>query len=174
MNHVYLAGPYVFLDETGYRRHVAAVTRVLEGLGLCVLAPGRATAGADPAEVARENLVMLSECEALIADLSPFRGVEPDAGTAFEVGYAASRGMIVGAYSTDHRPYAEIAEQHRLAHWDHHPFVEDHQAPVNLMLAPYMHQSLQACARHVAAQLLGHGERSGAGPVLQAASGAHR
>lgn len=50
---------------------------------------------------------MIHECDIVIANLSPFRGPEPDSGTVWEVGFAQGLGKKVLAYSTDMRTLKE-------------------------------------------------------------------
>lgn len=45
------------------------------------------------------NVAMLEDADAVIANLTPFRGVSADVGTAFEVGYAFARGKPIFGYS---------------------------------------------------------------------------
>ena len=49
---------------------------------------------------------MVSAADAVVADLSPFRGPHIDDGTAVEIGYAVARGIPVFAYADDLRPLA--------------------------------------------------------------------
>ncbi len=49
------------------------------------------------------NRTMIRHCDIVIANLSPFRGPEPDSGTVWEVGYAQAFGKKVLAYSNDRR-----------------------------------------------------------------------
>ena len=42
---------------------------------------------------------MIQRADLVMANLNPFRGAEPDSGTAFEVGYAIACGKPVWAYT---------------------------------------------------------------------------
>lgn len=44
-------------------------------------------------------MTQLDEADAVIANLTPFRGPSADVGTAWELGYAAGRGLPVFAYT---------------------------------------------------------------------------
>lgn len=55
------------------------------------------------ARIARRNEAHIRSCGAVIANLTPFRGVSADVGTAYEVGYARALGLPVFAYTTDPR-----------------------------------------------------------------------
>lgn len=58
-------------------------------------------------EISRLNEEMIEQCDAVVANLSPFRGVSADPGTVFEIGYAAGLGKQVHGYSWDLRRYGE-------------------------------------------------------------------
>ncbi|MCB9062503.1 MAG: nucleoside 2-deoxyribosyltransferase [Halobacteriovoraceae bacterium] len=47
------------------------------------------------------NIKMITECDFVIANISPFRGYSVDATTAYEVGVAFAMGKPVFAYSSD-------------------------------------------------------------------------
>lgn len=104
---VYLAGPEVFLRNAvaaGAAKVEICARHGLDGkypldaqldLGELALAE-RAYA------IARANEGLIGDCDALIANLTPFRGPSADTGTAYEVGYARGRGMPVFGYSNHH------------------------------------------------------------------------
>lgn len=107
---VYLAGPEVFFPD------VEAVAARLKALcaaeGLTGLFPTDARRPADDGiGLARAiylgNVDLIDQSDAVIADISPFRGAGMDPGTAWEIGYAVARGLLVFAYSHDLRPYAD-------------------------------------------------------------------
>lgn len=52
----------------------------------------------------RANIEMISEADAVIANLDPFRGCEPDSGICFEIGCAIALGKQVIVYPVDTRP----------------------------------------------------------------------
>lgn len=78
------------------------------------------------------NLEHINGCDVMIAKLDAFRGLEPDSGTAWEVGYAFARGIPVYAYRQDTRPMTEQVggKTDKDGFW-----VEDHGSPLNLMLS---------------------------------------
>lgn len=81
------------------------------------------------------NLDMIQRCSAVLANLNLFRGLEPDSGTAFEVGMATALGKPVWAYF---EPIASLRElvPHDEQGADERGFlVEDFGLPRNLMLA---------------------------------------
>jgi nucleoside 2-deoxyribosyltransferase len=51
------------------------------------------------------NEAMMDAADAIIANLTPFRGPSADAGTVYELGYAAGRGKLCLAYCNDPTPY---------------------------------------------------------------------
>jgi nucleoside 2-deoxyribosyltransferase len=114
---IYLAGPEVFLADSS--RIVLEKKTVCDSLGL---------EGADPLDnkidrdgkspfeiaiaIAQANEEMMDGCDAVIADMTPFRGPSMDVGTAFEMGYMRGRGKPVFGYSNDPTLYAEkVAER---------------------------------------------------------------
>lgn len=107
---VYLAGPEVFMPDV---ESVAARLKALcAGAGLEGLFPTDAArpVGDDipPAlAIYRGNVALIERSDAVVADISPFRGAGMDPGTAWEIGYAVARGLPVFAYSFDSRAYAE-------------------------------------------------------------------
>jgi len=53
------------------------------------------------------NQAMMDASDAIIANLTPFRGPGADAGTVYELGYMAGRGKFCLAYSNDPAGYVE-------------------------------------------------------------------
>lgn len=93
---VYLAGPDVF--SRSYGAFKAMVVADCLELGLEPLFPGDEVTGTDPAAIFRDNLTLIDRADAVVANLNPFRGAEPDSGTAFELGYAYARGKRLFGY----------------------------------------------------------------------------
>lgn len=89
---IYFAGPDVFRpDLNEWRDRVHALC---DEHGILPLLPCDGTAS-DPRTIRETNLGMLSAASGVIANLVPFRGVEVDTGTAFEVGFACALGKPV-------------------------------------------------------------------------------
>lgn len=110
MKKVYLAGPDVFRrDAVTFGAGLKEILKNAEIEGLFPL--DNEIEGGSPAETAREirtaNIQMIKECDGVIADLSPFRGPEPDSGTVWEVGFAQALGKPVIGYCTDRRTLKE-------------------------------------------------------------------
>lgn len=114
---LYLAGPEVFLDDA---REIGRRKRALcAGYGFTGLYPldGEPTldaaGGPDSGEIFQANLDLIRAADAVLANLTPFRGISADPGTAFEVGFAFALGKPVAAYSNlpgelRHRAHAFI------------------------------------------------------------------
>jgi nucleoside 2-deoxyribosyltransferase len=109
MTKVYLAGPDVFLPDAVDigRRKVELCTR--HGLtGLYPLDNAIDPAASDASlRIFRGNQAMMIEADAVIANLTPFRGPGADAGTVYELGYMAGRGKLCLGYSNDPSCYAD-------------------------------------------------------------------
>lgn len=110
MKKIYLAGPDVFLPnaiEEGERLKALCQDYGYEGL----FPMDNVISGQTPQEIALKiqeaNKQMIHACDIVIANLSPFRGPEPDSGTVWEVGYAQAFGKKVLGYSTDLRTLKE-------------------------------------------------------------------
>jgi nucleoside 2-deoxyribosyltransferase len=116
---IYLAGPEVFLPdarEVGRRKSAMCDAAGLEGV--FPLDAELDLSGMDKHEQARAialgNEGLMRSCDAIIANLTPFRGVSMDSGTAFEVGFMRALGKPSFAYTnagaTD---YASRARDYR-------------------------------------------------------------
>ncbi|MBW0146270.1 nucleoside 2-deoxyribosyltransferase [Marinobacter arenosus] len=114
---VYLAGPEVFFPELEHRRIVASKKRLLAAYGLEGVDPLdtqlEATGSESPQalgfRIYRANRELMESCQAIIANLSPFRGLSADPGTVFEVGYMIAQGKSAIGYTMDPRNYYERA-----------------------------------------------------------------
>jgi nucleoside 2-deoxyribosyltransferase len=104
---LYLAGPEVFLpDAAAVGAAKLALCAEFGFTGLYALTPPEMPSpDAAPLAHARaifENCVaQMRSADGAIANLTPFRGLGADPGTAFEVGYLVARGKPVFAYSND-------------------------------------------------------------------------
>jgi len=115
---VYFAGPDVFFRDGAaiFRRLKAACAP----LGMEGMEPfdGQLDIAADESEDAfalriyQGNVARIRACDGVIANLAPFRGLEPDPGTVFEVGFAIALGKPVVGYNVPHETYAaRVARQ---------------------------------------------------------------
>lgn len=110
MKKIYLAGPDVFLPNAKEQgEHLKQLCLQMGFLGLFPL--DNEIQGTTLFEIAQkireENIKMIHQCDIVLANLSCFRGPEPDSGTVWEVGYAQALGKKVFAYSTDLRTLKE-------------------------------------------------------------------
>lgn len=136
---LYLAGPAVFRpDAAAVGAALKALCQAHGATGLFPLdnevEPGPRAASA----IYRGNLGMIGRAQALVADISPFRGPHCDPGTAFEIGYARAMGKPVHAYS---RRAGDLLSRCADACWDggwrdrDGLAIEDFGLPENLMIA---------------------------------------
>lgn len=125
MKRAYLAGPDVFLKD--------ALAVGAEKKRLCAL---HGLSGHFPLDnelppqampIYRANIALIQSCDLVIANLTPFRGPSADAGTVFEVGYAAALGKTVWGYSADPRDYVQRVVPDAYG-------IEDFGWPDNLMI----------------------------------------
>lgn len=135
---LYLAGPDVFRpDATDW---AGSVRELCRAAGHEALIPLDDDAPATAAAIFRSNLQCIAGADAVLANLNPFRGDEPDAGTCVEVGYALALGKTVIGYADDLRPMRERLRASgpdgdgRYRDADGR-VVEDFGLPLNLMLA---------------------------------------
>jgi nucleoside 2-deoxyribosyltransferase len=68
--------------------------------------------------ISEANEGLMRSCAGLIANLTPFRGVSMDAGTAFEVGFMRALGRPVLGYTNVVADYRARAEVYRSASRD--------------------------------------------------------
>jgi nucleoside 2-deoxyribosyltransferase len=103
MRSVYLAGFDVFLPDAeahGGRLKALCAAHGFEGLfPLDNRAPRELSGPALAQWIYRENVGLIRRADMVMANLNPFRGAEPDSGTAFEVGYAIACGKPVWGYT---------------------------------------------------------------------------
>ncbi|WP_022722114.1 nucleoside 2-deoxyribosyltransferase [Rhodopseudomonas sp. B29] len=109
MTNVYLAGPDIFIpDALDLGRRKAELCAAHGLRSLYPLDNAVALAAHDASlQIFRGNEAMMNEADAIIANLTPFRGPSADAGTVYELGYMAGRGKLVFGYSNDPANYVE-------------------------------------------------------------------
>jgi nucleoside 2-deoxyribosyltransferase len=106
---IYLAGPDVFLPDAAAigRRKVEICARH----GLTGLYPLDNEVDRSAGDVSRNIFkgceVMMDAADAIIANLTPFRGPGADPGTAYELGYMAARGKFCLGYCNDPSLYVD-------------------------------------------------------------------
>lgn len=98
---IYLAGPDVFRADA--QAHAGRLKDLCAARGFVGVFPldEEAVADGEPLSRAifRQNVKLIDGCDAVLANLTPFRGVGADAGTAWELGYAFAAGKRVHGYS---------------------------------------------------------------------------
>ena len=103
---IYLAGPDVFLPdaiEIGRRKAAICARHGLTGLYPLDNAIDLTAADASLA-IFKGNKAMMDGADAIIANLTPFRGAGADPGTVSELGYMVGRRKFCLAYSNDRAP----------------------------------------------------------------------
>ena len=106
---IYLAGPDVFLPDAiaiGKRKVAICARHGVSGHYPLDNAVDLAAVDASLA-IFKGNEAMMDAADAIIANLTPFRGPSADAGTVYELGYMAGRGKFCLAYSNDPALYVE-------------------------------------------------------------------
>ena len=106
MQKIYLAGPDVFKEKA--LLHGEILKQKCSAYGFEGLFPlDNKVQGATKEELAKNirdaNIKLIKSCDIVIANLSPFRGPEPDSGTVWEVGFAQALGKKVVGYCSDGR-----------------------------------------------------------------------
>jgi nucleoside 2-deoxyribosyltransferase len=110
---VYLVDPEVFLANA---RDIGARKRAIcERHGLVGVFPGDeedpCDAALSPAEqglaISRAMERVMQGCDAMIVNLTPFRGPSADVGSAYEMGFMRALGRPIFAYSNDGRSFLD-------------------------------------------------------------------
>lgn len=112
MKKIYLAGPEVFLEnavEIGDQKQ-----QLCKLYGFVGLFPLDNTFDANEhtpqqlcLEIAKANEQLIAQADAVIANITPFRGTSCDVGTAYEMGFAKGLTKPVFAYSNDKRLFLQ-------------------------------------------------------------------
>jgi len=137
---IYLAGPEVFFPAEEHRAIVAEKKRLLREAGLEGVDPldtelAFADNEAKPEgghRIYQANRELMDSCDAIIANLTPFRGISADPGTVYEVGYMIGQGKPAFGFTLDSRRYRERAggtDRDELGH-----AIEDFGMSDNLMI----------------------------------------
>lgn len=94
---IYLAGPDVFRqDAEAWADSARALCRRYGFEPLLPTDHGEVA----PDQIFQANIDLIRKAQIVAANLDPFRGPEPDPGTAFEMGYALALGKKVCGYVT--------------------------------------------------------------------------
>ncbi len=114
---IYLAGPEVFLPnarEIGRAKQAICAKHGLQGFyPLDKDVPPRKSKTDWAFEIFRANRRLMDRADAVIANMTPFRGLSMDVGTSFEMGYMLARKKLVLGYSNLAGTYMERARAAR-------------------------------------------------------------
>lgn len=125
---LYLAGPGIFFKNS--ETHFLRIEKIVKDHGHLPSIPYSTSRNSK--EIFKQNLWLLNNCDAVVADVTPFRGPSVDVGTTWEIGYAFARGKPVYGYGYQSRPdYAA-----RVRDYEHEDrIIEDFGLFDNLMIA---------------------------------------
>ena len=109
---IYLAGPEVFLPDPWARAaELKAICARLGAIGRFPMDNQADVDDSDPdrmaANISRADEDLIGRCDAVVANLAPFRGPSMDTGTAYEMGLAKGLGKLVVGWSVDPRRYQD-------------------------------------------------------------------
>ncbi|MCF6267564.1 MAG: nucleoside 2-deoxyribosyltransferase [Desulfuromusa sp.] len=164
MKKIYLAGPDVF--EPNAVEMGEKLKQLAHKYGFIGLFPldNIISAKQTPHETARAirdaNIKLLESADIVMANLNPFRGVEPDSGTVFEVGYAAALEKAIYCYAADRREMiARVREQQQLPAGvtlcQEGKIIEDFKLSHNLMLIDLVVAvDAESCLAYIAKRVL--------------------
>lgn len=168
---IYLAGPDVFLPDSALRFDELKACCTRHGFQGLEPSDGDIPTdfqGDDDARAQRiyeGNIRRIQQSAGVLANLCDFRGLEPDSGTVFEIGYAIALGKPVAAYGVPPGSYAERVTAVRpslpdalgvLRETGSGLMVEGLGQRLNLMLTRSAHlaASVDGALRHLAARLI--------------------
>jgi nucleoside 2-deoxyribosyltransferase len=100
MKKIYLAGPEVFLPNA--IEWFSSASKLCRGHDFEALIPLNPNI-TEPLEVFAYNIGLIKKADYMLANVTPFRGTEPDSGTVWEMGFAFALDKSVIAYSMDMR-----------------------------------------------------------------------
>ena len=134
---IYLAGPDIFRPDA--QEWIANARELCRQHGFEALTPFD-HGEIEPRKILEANLELIRKAQIVVANLNPFRGFEPDSGTAFELGYALALGKKLWAYVDSAEPLLERIRRIEALSADatrdrQGMAIEDFGLPVNLMLA---------------------------------------
>lgn len=153
MKKIYLAGPDVFLPdsiEQGKRKKELCNKYGFEGLypldnEIEETFDCKADMGL---HISQANEQLIQQCDAVIANLTPFRGTSADVGTVYEIGLAKGLDKLVLGYTNDGRNFLQrnledlecVNQQANDSYTDQDDmFLEDFDLVDNLMIDGGVH-----------------------------------
>jgi nucleoside 2-deoxyribosyltransferase len=113
---VYLAGPEVFLPNA--REVLDQKIALTKAVGLIPVAPGDLVIPEFPTKkqkglaIGVHDEALMRSADAIIANLTPFRGIHADTGTCFELGFMCASGKPAFAYTNEGRGHFERTAAH--------------------------------------------------------------
>lgn len=112
MKKIYLAGPEVFLQnaiELGAQKKMLCELYGFQGLFPLdnVLELNANNPQENGLTIARANEQLIQEADAIIANITPFRGCSGDVGTAYEMGLGRGLGKPIFAYTNEERLFLQ-------------------------------------------------------------------
>lgn len=144
MKKIYIAGPDVFRQDA--KSWAEDVRALVASFGFEALLPTD-NEQTEPLDICVANRNLIRSCDLILANVNEFRGVEPDSGTCFEIGYAAALNKPIIMYLSDTRSLVEkiylslygfisTTTTTMISKTDIDGYaVEDFDLPLNLMLA---------------------------------------
>jgi nucleoside 2-deoxyribosyltransferase len=160
---IYLAGPDVFrADVLTWAEGARELCKRYGYEALLPIDHGET----DPAKIFHANIDLIRKAQIVVANLDPFRGAEPDSGTAFELGYALALGKKICGYVSRWETVAQRVDnvegrcEPRSSYGDrledNHGFaIENFGLPCNLMMAIPAHiveGGLEDCLKTIRAR----------------------
>jgi nucleoside 2-deoxyribosyltransferase len=131
---VYIAGPDVFRPDAALWADSVRTRLARHGHQALIPLDGEEITATG---IYHANIEMIRSADAVLANLNPFRGHEPDSGTCVEAGFAIAQGKPVIGYVSDGRvlkdKLGQIGVDNPLDANGLH--IENFGLPLNLMLA---------------------------------------
>jgi nucleoside 2-deoxyribosyltransferase len=131
---VYIAGPDVFRPDAALWAESVRTLLARHGHQALIPLDGEEITATG---IYHANIAMIRSADAVLANLNPFRGHEPDSGTCVEVGFAIAQGKLVIGYVSDGRVMKDkIGQGNADKPLDTNGLhIENFGLPLNLMLA---------------------------------------
>jgi nucleoside 2-deoxyribosyltransferase len=101
---IYIAGPDVFRKDA--KEYFEATYSWLKEFGHEAIIPFYPDTHS-PQKIFELNCLKIRECDVILANLNQFRGVEPDSGTIWELGYGYAFGKKIIGYDNNRETLAE-------------------------------------------------------------------
>lgn len=148
---VYIAGPDVFRQNP--KLHFDHVQDLCDRYKITPLIPYDSDLQKSDS-IYSYNKILLSNCDVLVANITPFRGPSVDPGTAFEIGYAKAMNKPVVAYTEAYGVDYNLRVTKEILNMSiEFPYVENFGLCDNLMIAhscDFIYYSLNSALRNIA------------------------